>query len=65
METTHDKFILSIMCIIFPIIGVVLFLFLLGDKDKEKKKMGRRCLLMSIASLPIWMLIALTLKYIT
>ncbi|MDV2884668.1 hypothetical protein RYX45_05725 [Alkalihalophilus pseudofirmus] len=54
MKSRHDRILLYIVCLLFPFIGVLLALIWLGEKDSEKKKMGKICLLMAIASFPFY-----------
>ncbi|MED1603186.1 hypothetical protein [Alkalihalophilus marmarensis] len=58
MKSLHDRILLYIICLLFPFIGVIVALIWLGDKDSEKKKMGKICLIMAIASLPFMYLVA-------
>lgn len=63
MVTKHDKMVCCVISFIIPIIGVILFFSWMGNKDTEKRKLGRTSLYFALASFLIFLFIGVINLY--
>ena len=63
MVTKHDKVLYYVLSFIFPVIGVILFLVWMRNKNPDKRNLGKNGLYFSLTSFLIFALIGIASFY--